>query len=146
MEDGKERRRFPRLAVEVNIAFSVLSNLSEEKIDHLNNQIFENKTRDISPIGMCIRTGVLVPADSIVDIKIAFPGATVRGLARVVWSADLDKDGVFYSGVEFIAIKDSHLDAFSQSLAAYYVDHFKGDKNESKCFIMAFLKKFFKRE
>jgi hypothetical protein len=144
--DGKERRRFPRLAVEVNIAFSVLSNLSEEKIDHLNNQIFENKTRDISPIGMCIKTGLMVPPDSIIDIKIAFPGTTVRGLARVVWSADIERDGVFYSGVEFIAIKDSHLDSFSQSLAAYYVDHFKGDKEKGKCLIMDFLRKFFKKE
>lgn len=146
MKNGKndlsfeERRRFPRLKVEVDVEFKVLGELTDQQKASLENVVFENKTRDISPLGVCIATGTRIPEYALIELTFKFPGASCKGIGRVIWSRDIEHNGHYFSGIEFVAIDHNRVDRFANCIAEYYFEAYKDQPEKQKNLIKRLLK------
>lgn len=80
-EMGQERRRFPRIKVELLVRYKVLDNLEKQ---------IQAQTKDISEGGVCLVTREQFKPGTVLALEIKFPYLTqvilVKG--RVVWSAE----------------------------------------------------------
>ena len=103
-EIRKERRKFPRTALELIVRYKVLS--SQEQVDA--------KTKNISGGGVCLVTREKMPLGAYLAMDMKFPGSKKPILAggRVVWSNEsrLGPSPAghqrFDNGIEFVQIED----------------------------------------
>lgn len=125
-----ERRKFPRLDCEVDVQYKIKSELPAEK---LKKDLFENKSINVTPLGICIKTHEKLPIDTILELKIIFPEKTIEAISRVAWSSDVP--GKCCSGLEFIAIKDTYLDSLTHCIAECYMDKHQLNSPEHTLFL-----------
>ena len=138
----EERRRFPRLKVEVEVEVKILDDIGDSKTSAVNRQFEQRKTKDISPLGVCVETGRHIPHGTILELRFKFPGQTSHGLGRVVWCRDLEGNGVFYAGVEFLAVAQGKIDEFANNIAHFYFEQFTADKDKHFNFLKELMAKF----
>jgi len=144
-ENYDDRRKYPRLNLRVNVTFKVVENMSDESARDIKDTVFENTTKDITPLGVCIETGKKIPVNTVIEMKLHFPETIVPAIGQVVWSNDFGTTGTYYAGVKFMAINNKHFDQFTQGLSEFYISKYKesGEK-EAKSYIMDLFKKVFK--
>ena len=101
----EERRRFPRLQVELIVRYKILET---------SEQHCEATTKDISAGGVCLITREQLKAGSSLAVDIKLPQQTepVMAVGRVVWS-NVSRLGLspgghqrYDNGIEFVEIKD----------------------------------------
>lgn len=105
-KQGAERRRFPRLDVELIVRYKVLSTSEQE---------FEATTKNISQGGLCLLTHEELKPDTFLAVEIKFPQTPepVVAIGHVVWSqaSPLGPSPAghrrFDNGIEFEKISDS---------------------------------------
>ena len=103
-EIRKERREFPRTALELIVRYKVLS--SQEQVDA--------KTKNIGGGGVCLVTREKMPLGAYLAMDMKFPGSKKPILAggRVIWSNEsrLGPSPAghqrFDNGIEFVQIED----------------------------------------
>ncbi|MBU2567431.1 MAG: PilZ domain-containing protein [Elusimicrobia bacterium] len=119
----KERRKFPRLDLNVSVKYKILSDIEKHVFQDFGSFVKDATSRDISVEGICIKTGVQLDLNTVVALDIYFPEISepIRALGRVMWSKDMEGAGEFSCGVEFVAIKDKYFDQMTQLIAEYYV-------------------------
>lgn len=139
-ESFEEKRRFPRLKVEVEVEFRIINELGEQKSAAVNKHFETRKTRDLSPLGVCIDSGRFIEPGTIIEVKFKFPGQTSRGIGRVVWSREMD--GTILSGIEFLAVANGKIDQFANTVAQYYFEQFAADKSKHLSFLKDIIMKF----
>jgi len=112
-EMRKERRRFPRITLELIVRYKVL-NLTEEQVDA--------QTKNISAGGVCLVAREKMVAGTKVAMEIKFPGSDKPVVAngRVIWSREsslgLSPAGHprFDNGIEFAQISDGDRSRISE--------------------------------
>lgn len=122
---GKERRRFPRISDTVQVSHRVLASLTTTDFVELEQKASRTWTKDFSCGGVCIRTGRRLPAGTVLELVIEFPGHPVKAVGKVVWSKELDTAGEFYAGVEFIAMDQNQMDEMAQTVAECLIETYK---------------------
>jgi c-di-GMP-binding flagellar brake protein YcgR len=102
---GQEKRRFPRLSLNTEVNYTVLS--------HEEAELFTTGSRNISSGGICIIAFEKLNTGDILDLKFSLPGLKkfVVGKGRVVWINDCNVEGsktdnVYEVGIEFVNIKE----------------------------------------
>lgn len=114
--DGKERREHVRFKDELKVTYVT------EKKPHLNKN---GTTIDISKGGVKLMLDEKLTIGTIVNFKVYIPSlnkpAEVEG--EVVWSSDAEQKDpsgkrLFYSGLKFLAISETHTDSISQYIRA----------------------------
>lgn len=144
----KERRKYPRLDKQITVKYKILSDLERQMFTEFNTLVEEVKSRNISPGGICLKTVKQIAPGTIIALEIFFPELTqpVRALGNIIWSKDLEKTNEFYSGVEFIVMKDKYFDQMTQLIAEYYINKYKiVDKDDKQSLKKIFLQLFRKR-
>lgn len=141
-----EKRKFPRLKVEVDVEFRTIEDLDETKTTTINRNFETRKTKDISPMGVCIESGRYIEPGSILELKFKFPGQTSHGIGRVIWSRDLSGDGDFCCGLEFLAVAHGKIDQFANNIAQYYFEQFTIDKSKHFVFLKEIISKFIPKD
>ena len=103
---GRERRRFPRLALNAEVEYAV----SEQE----EAELFTTESRNISAVGVCIIVFERLEQGAILDLKFPLPQLNkfIITKGRVAWIRELTirnkKVGMVYeAGIEFINIKDT---------------------------------------
>ncbi|MDI6641687.1 MAG: PilZ domain-containing protein [Elusimicrobiota bacterium] len=145
----KERRKFPRIDCKVKVLYKILTDEEKHMFLEFSDYVREAVSRNLSPEGLCIKTGRYLSPGSNLAVEIIFPEISepVRALGRVIWSKDLESSGEFYSGIEFIAIKDRYFDEMSQLVANYFVEKYKiADDSDKKNLIQIFTQLFRQRK
>ena len=143
-KSGADRRRFPRLDVEVDVRYRIISGLSEGKAKKVERKFEKRQTRDISPLGVCIETGRHLPVDSILEMRFGFPEKSCTGIGRVVWSRDIEDNGVYFTGVEFLAVDHGHIDQMANCIARYYFDEYSDKSEKHFSFFRKIVRRFLK--
>ena len=102
-EGMEERRRTPRMNEENEVTIMVVSeenNLTQAKIRDI---FIDNYTKDISASGVGIKTNILLPVDSLIELE--FTSKSVREqietLGKVKWVKVIIEDKSYEAGVEF---------------------------------------------
>lgn len=105
----RERRKEYRVPEENRIVLSLL----QEGRDGGATARLTCLTRDISPGGACLVSGVFVPEGTRVRLEIALTGSRrlVRGTGTVRWVNRLFEDDVFEMGLEFAEIDPESIGA-----------------------------------
>jgi c-di-GMP-binding flagellar brake protein YcgR len=103
---GRERRRFPRLALNAEVEYAVSKQEEAE--------LFTTESRNISSVGVCIIVFERLEQGAILDLKFPLPQLNkfIITKGRVAWIRELTirkkKVGMVYeAGIEFINIKDT---------------------------------------
>ena len=119
----KERRKFPRLDLNVKVKYKVLSDVEKHVFQDFGSFVKDATSKDISVEGLCIKTAVQLDINTVVALDLYFPEISepIRALGRVMWSKDIGGGSEYYCGVEFVAIKDKYFDQMTQLIAEYYV-------------------------
>jgi len=145
----KDRRKFPRIDSKVKVIYKILTDEEKHMFLDFSDYAHEALSRNLSIEGLCIKTGKYLSPGSSIAVEIIFPEISepVRALGRVIWSKDLESSGEFYSGIEFIAIKDKYFDEMSQIVANYFVEKYKiSDELDKKNLIHVFTQLFRQRK
>ena len=95
----EERRRAPRMKEENEVTITVVSgenNLPKEKT-------IDNYTKDVSVTGTKIKTNILLPIDSLIELEFTSKGVReqINALGKVKWVKVIIEDESYESGVEF---------------------------------------------
>jgi hypothetical protein len=105
MEQGEDRRRFPRFNLLVDVSVSKRAPNEKEVI---------LPTKNISQGGVCIVTFAQPTMGDLMDIKIRLPGIKdeIKSLGKVVWIKEvslgaLQKTKRFEVGLEFVGLNDN---------------------------------------
>lgn len=95
----EERRKTPRLQEENEVTITVVSGES----DFPKEKIIDNFTKDISAGGARIRTNILMPVDTLIELEFASKGLRqqISALGKVKWVRVLIEDQSYEAGVEF---------------------------------------------
>jgi hypothetical protein len=96
MTDHQERRRFPRVPVEIAVLVELLG-------DQIGDQIA--RTQDLSAGGCLFTCPSSFPPGSVVQLLINVKGEVIEAVGRVVYSTP--NDAAYDLGVEFVFIRDA---------------------------------------
>jgi hypothetical protein len=114
MENGEDRRKFPRFNLLVDV--SVTKRASSEK-----EQIFPSK--NISQGGVCIVSFEQPKMGALMDLKIRLPGVNdeIKTIGKVVWIKEvaigtLQKIKRFEIGLEFVGLSDPTFEMINKFL------------------------------
>jgi c-di-GMP-binding flagellar brake protein YcgR len=108
--DGmRERRKEFRVPEEDKAVLTLI----QDELDGRSPANVASLTRDISPGGACLVSGVFVPKGGLIRLEIALTGSRrlLRGTGTVRWVNRLFEDGVFEMGVEFAEIDPESIGA-----------------------------------
>jgi hypothetical protein len=100
----EERRRAPRIKDENEVTITVASgekNLPEEKIN-------DNHTKDISVCGAKIKTNILLPVDTLIELDFTSKDVhqQINILGKVKWGKVINENESYDLGVEFYPSKE----------------------------------------
>lgn len=148
MNQIKERRKFPRLDKKVTIKYKILTDLERELLPDFQDLVQETVTRNISVQGVCIKTGHYVEPGKILGLEIQFPEIEepIRGIGKIIWSKELYQKDEYYSGVEFIAMKEKHFDQLTELVAEYFIEKYKLKNETDKLNLKKIFLQFFRRK
>jgi c-di-GMP-binding flagellar brake protein YcgR len=103
---GEEKRRFPRLPLDIEVEYSPL--YQEEP------ELFTTGSKNISYGGVCIIVFEKPKEGSLLELKFSFPGLNkfIICKGKVSWVKELDFGGlegrrIYEVGVEFMEMSDS---------------------------------------
>jgi len=105
----EEKRKTRRLKEENKISLTVIEN---KKHHHLREKKFHSHSIDISRSGARIHSGVLLPVDTRVSIKMTLKamGKMVTTVGKVKWiRGSIFKDRSYEAGVEFVCISSESI-------------------------------------
>jgi len=90
------KRRFPRLSVNIQVEYTVL-----EK----GSAVCKGKIEDISVAGLSIKINELLGKGTFLDIKFHLPKDKnpIEAISRVAWSKEIGRNA-FETGIEFVKI------------------------------------------
>lgn len=144
----QERRQFPRLDVNVKIRYKILTNIEKHMLSDFDSYVGEARSKNISVDGVRILSESVIEPNTIIGLELFFPEqkAPIRALGRAVWSKPLGKQGEYYTGVEFVAIKDRYFDQMSQLMAEYVVNKYKINELQDRRGLIGILTHLFKRK
>ena len=97
MADQTERRRFPRVPLEIAVLVELLG-------DQIGDQIA--RTQDLSVGGCLFTCPSSFPPGSVVQLLINVKGEVIDAVGRVVYATPVASG--FELGVEFVFIRDAH--------------------------------------
>jgi c-di-GMP-binding flagellar brake protein YcgR len=108
-----ERRRFPRLAFNVEVEYKVLEAEATEAL--------ASYSKDISAVGICIILLDKVDKGTLLDLKFFLPdlNRTIFAQGRVVWTeefvvGDMKTGKAFEAGIEFTKLDDVDQETIKQ--------------------------------
>jgi hypothetical protein len=103
-EGMEERRRAPRIKEENEVTITVVSggkNLPEEEIN-------DNRTKDISVCGAKIQTNIHLPVKTLLELDFTTKGVhqQIKMLGKVIWGKVINENESYEFGVEFYPSKE----------------------------------------
>lgn len=142
----EERRQYPRLDANVKVKYKILSDMEKRIFSDFDSYVMEARSKNISVDGVCINSGGYIPPHTVIALEIFFPEqkTPIRALGRVIWSKELKKGGGYYTGIDFIAIKERYFDQMSQVLAEYVVNKYKISEDIDRKNLIGLLTHLFK--
>lgn len=108
----KEKRRYPRLNINVNVEYSVLE----------TSESVAGNTKNISAGGICLIVYEDIKPGTILKLQIYLPDNhnPIQATGKVVWRSKVevvaDKRVRFDTGIEFLDIKDSDRNIIAQHI------------------------------
>jgi len=99
----KERRRYPRLNLNIQVEYSVIR----------GDEAAKTQSKNISAGGICLILYEDIQPDSILELKFYLPrdADPIKAIGRVVWRSEIvvadDKRTRFDAGIEFLEISDT---------------------------------------
>jgi len=141
----EERRKFPRLNKSVKIRFKVLTDLERKIFPEFDTYVTLAKSKNISINGLCLESEQELLPNTIIGLEIFFPEVSqpIRALGKVIWSKKSESGSSFYSGIEFVAIKEKYFDQIAHTIADYFVRKYKLKDEEEKSNLMHIFLQFF---
>ena len=148
MESFKERRKYPRLDISVKIRHKILTDLELKMFPKFEHYVQEAQASNISVEGLCIKTEQELRTDMILGIEMFFPGATqiICGLGRVAWVAPSKTGSGFEAGIEFVAMKNKHVDEMANLVSEYLVEKYKLKDEEAKNNLKDLFRQLFRKK
>jgi len=107
-----ERRKYPRLNVDVDVEYAILTTLSPEDKDSQST----TQTKNISAGGICIIVYEDLPVGSLLHLKIFLPDSfeAIEAKGKIVWKSEMfmssDLRSRYEVGVEFVEINEEDRD------------------------------------
>jgi len=105
MENGIERRAYQRIKLETDIKYKILSDSSESAQENFYN----SKTFNLSKGGIGLIMKHKLEAGKVVKVEVNMENGTqkiIKAFCEVRWCNESDKDGIYQSGLSFLAVKE----------------------------------------
>jgi c-di-GMP-binding flagellar brake protein YcgR len=128
MDDAQltvEKRRFPRVAVSLNVRFKVINNTPEAESLAKGREALASQSTNVSKGGVALYTEYKLAKGDLVKVELVLPGSTkpVKAFAEVKWcqaAREGGKDGGFRAGILFMALRredEERLEVFLNKLS-----------------------------
>ncbi len=108
MEQGIERRAYPRINYEASTKYKVLMG----DIENIQSTFYKGKTRNLSKGGICLVMPNKVEPGKVIRVEILIDKSDkiIKAFCEVRWSNDKEIDGNYETGLSFLAVREGDID------------------------------------